>query len=57
MRRTTAEIELARGKFDFDTQLSERKFKYDCALHDHRRRIELAEQALTVFYEARDVFV
>jgi hypothetical protein len=49
--------DLAERKFEFDKDMAERKFKFDRELHDHKRRTELAEQALTAFYEARDVFV
>ncbi len=56
-RRIKADETLAQRKFDFDKEIAERRFKYDRELHDHKRRTELAEQALTAFYEARDVFV
>lgn len=49
--------ELAERKFTFDKELAERRFTYDRALHDHKRKTELAEQGLTAFYEARDVFL
>jgi hypothetical protein len=67
-QRIAADEGLAERKFDFDRQLAsrkaeveadlaERKFKYDRDLHDHKRRMELAEQALIAFYEVRDAFV
>lgn len=56
-RRIKADETLAQRKFDFDKEITERKFNYDRELHDHKRRTEIAEQALTAFYEARDVFV
>lgn len=49
--------QLAERKFEFDKDLAERKFRYDRDLHDHKRKTELAEQALIAFYEASDVFV
>jgi hypothetical protein len=48
---------LAERKFEFDKELAERRFKYDRGLHDHKRRVELAEQVLTTFYRVRDVLV
>lgn len=56
-RRIEADETLAQRKFDFDKAIAERRFQYDRELHDHKRRTELAEQALTAFYEAREVFV
>lgn len=56
-RRIRADETLARRKFDFDKEIAERKFLYDRELHDHKRKTEIAEQALTAFYEARDVFI
>ncbi len=52
-RRIEADERLAQRKFDFDKAIAERRFQYDRELHDHKRRTELAEQALTAFYEAR----
>jgi hypothetical protein len=46
---------LAEPKFEFDKELAERRFKYDRDLHDHKRRIELAEEVLADFYEAREI--
>jgi len=51
-----ANLKLAERKFAFDKNLAERKFRFDRDLHDHKRKVELAEQALIAFYEARDVF-
>lgn len=47
--------ELAERKFEFEKKLAERRFKYDRALHDHKRRVELAEEVLADFYEAREI--
>ncbi|MGA8169400.1 MAG: hypothetical protein WB816_00965 [Methylocystis sp.] len=49
-KRIAADQLLAQQKFDFDNVLAERKFNYDRDLHDHKRRVELAEQALIAFY-------
>ena len=46
---------LAERKFEFDKDLAERRFKYARALHDHRRRTEIAEEVLADFYQARDI--
>ena len=48
---------LAERKFEFDKELAERRFKYDRDLHDHKRRIELAEEVLADFYEAREIIL
>jgi hypothetical protein len=59
--------ELAERKFNFDKELAERrlssestmaerKFQYDRDLHDHKRRVELAENILAGFYQCADVF-
>jgi hypothetical protein len=45
-RRVTAEIALA-----------EKKFRYDRELNDHKRRVELAEEVLSDFHEARDIIL
>ena len=55
-QRIGADEALAERKFTFDKEIAERKFQYDRELHDHKRKTELAEQTLTAFYEARDVF-
>ena len=39
-----------------NSSLAERKFEYDRELHDHKRRVELAETLLADFYECADVF-
>jgi hypothetical protein len=54
-RKIAADIDLAERKFKFDSDLAERKFHYDRAFNDHKRRVDLAEQAIAAFYEARDV--
>ncbi|MGI8567668.1 MAG: hypothetical protein ACR2KT_00530 [Methylocella sp.] len=56
-RKFAFDKELAERKFEFDKELAERRFKYDRGLHDHKRRVELAEQVLTAFYHVKDVFV
>ncbi len=56
-RKFESDKELAERKFTFDKEIAERKFKYDRELHDHKCKTELAEQALTAFYEARDAFI
>jgi hypothetical protein len=48
---------LAERKFEFDKELAERRFKYDRDLHDHKRRIELAEEVLTAFYRVQGILV
>jgi hypothetical protein len=53
--RLAADEKLAERKFEFDTQLAEKKFRLDAAFADRKRRQNLAEQALTDFYSARDV--
>jgi hypothetical protein len=45
-RRITAEIALA-----------EKKFNYDRELNDHKWRVELAEEVLSDFHEARDIIL
>jgi hypothetical protein len=63
-RSTT--IRVSRERFDFEKtlaeqkqsaelQLAERKFQYDRDLHDHKRRVELAEEVLADFYRFADV--
>jgi hypothetical protein len=49
------DLALAERKFEFDKELAERRFKYDRDLHAHKRRIELAEEVLADFYQARDI--
>jgi len=46
---------LAERKFEFDKELAERKFQYDHDLHDHKRRVELAEEVLSSFYQMVDI--
>jgi hypothetical protein len=48
---------LAERKFQFEKELAERRFKYDRDLHDHKRRIELAEEVLADFYKAREIIL
>jgi hypothetical protein len=63
-RSTT--IRVSRERFDFEKtlaeqkqsaelQLAERKFQYDRDLHDHKRRVELAEEVLADFYRFADI--
>ncbi|PZR93787.1 MAG: hypothetical protein DLM68_00525 [Hyphomicrobiales bacterium] len=42
---------LAERKFEFDKELAGRRFKYDRDLHDHKRRVELAEEVLAAIQE------
>jgi hypothetical protein len=64
-RRIAADRDLAERKFKFDSDLAERKVNADIALAEKKlvldqelalskRRHELAEQALAVFYQAKD---
>lgn len=46
---------LQKERQDGDHKLAERKFAFDRDLVDIRRKTDLAEQALTLAYEARDV--
>jgi hypothetical protein len=46
---------LAEKKFRFDVDLAERSFRYDRELHDHKRRVEFAEEILAGFYKFKDV--
>lgn len=39
-----------------DMNFAERKFQYERDLHDHKRRVELAETVLSNFYQCVDVF-
>jgi hypothetical protein len=59
-------IRVSRERFDFekmlaeekqsaDQELAERKFQYDRDLHDHKRRVELAEEVLADFYRFADI--
>src|ERR1700674_2399487 len=48
--------QLAERKFEFDKDLAERKFRYDRELHDHKRQVELAEEVLADFYQAKGIF-
>jgi hypothetical protein len=65
-RRNAAEIDLAQRRFDHDRELAdkkaasdevlaERRFQYELDLSTAKRRMEIAEQALTDFYEAREI--
>ena len=45
-----------KDKLKSDIHLAESKFKLDRELADWKRRTELAEQVLTDFYKARDIF-
>jgi hypothetical protein len=42
---------------EYDKDLAERKFRYERDLHDHGRRVELAEQALAAIHEAKSALV
>ena len=53
--RLAFDRELAQQKFNFDLKLAERRFEYDRDLHDHRRRVELAEVVLADFLQANDI--
>ena len=46
---------LAEKKFSYDVDLAERRFRYDRELHDHKRRVEFAEEILAGFYKFRDI--
>jgi len=35
--------------------MADRKFEYDRELHDHKRRVEMAETILADFYECADI--
>jgi hypothetical protein len=47
--------QLAERRFEFDRDLAKQKFQYDRDLHDHKRRVELAEEVLSDFYQAHDI--
>jgi hypothetical protein len=47
--------ELAKQKQSDELQLAERKFDYERDLHDHKRRVELAEEVLADFHRFADV--
>ena len=40
---------------DSETDLEERKFRYERALHDYRRNVEFAEELLTSIHKLKDV--
>jgi predicted nucleic acid-binding protein len=48
-----SERKLAERRFEYDKDSAERKFRYERDLHDHGRRIELAEQAIAAIHEAK----
>jgi hypothetical protein len=49
-------ISLRKEDQEADLKLADRKFQYDRDLHDHKRRVELAEAVLSDFYQCVDVF-
>jgi hypothetical protein len=49
-------IQLSKEGQEADLKLADRKFQYERDLHDHKRRIELAEMVLSDFYQCIDVF-
>src|SRR5258708_5111977 len=53
--KLTFDRELAERKVNADIELAKTKLALDQGLINWKRRHELAEQALIVFYEARDV--
>lgn len=52
-----ADHALAESKVAGDLKLAERKFALDRLLQDLNRKTELAEQVLSDFYKARDIFL
>jgi hypothetical protein len=52
---TVEALRLAEQKRSAELQLAERKFQYDRDLHDHKRRVELAEGGLADFYRFADI--
>jgi hypothetical protein len=54
-RRIAADRKLAEQKQRGELQLAERRFEYERDLHDHKRRVELAEQVLADFYQFADI--
>jgi hypothetical protein len=54
-RKFNFDKDLAERKFAFDTKLAEQKLKHDRELHDHKRRVELAEELVAEFRQSRDV--
>lgn len=55
--RLAGDVKLAEQKASADVALAERRFEFERHLIDHRRKVELAEQALALIYEAREVIV
>ena len=55
-RRFSFDKELAERRLSSESALAERKFLYDRDLHDHKRRVELAEAILADFYQCGEVF-
>jgi hypothetical protein len=53
--RFAFEKTLAEQKRSDELQLADRKFDYERDLHDHRRRVELAEEVLADFYQSADI--
>jgi hypothetical protein len=49
-------IRLQKEDREADLKLADRKFQYERDLHDHKRRVELAEAVLSDFYQCVDVF-
>ena len=49
-------IQLQKEDREADLKLADRKFQYERDLHDHKRRVELAEMVLSDFYQCIDVF-
>lgn len=46
---------LAELRFAFDKEMAERKFSFDRGLHDHERRVELAQTNLAEFQQLHDI--
>jgi hypothetical protein len=55
-QRVAFEREQAERRVNAEIALAERKLALDRQLDHYKRRVQLAEQALIAFYEARDVF-
>lgn len=54
-KRIQADERLAEKRFEFDKAIAERKFALDRDLHDHKRKVELAEVLVANFLQAHDV--
>ena len=55
-KKLEADARLAEKKIDADIALANRKFALDRALSDWKRRTDLAEQVLSDFYKAQQLF-